>query len=815
MDVFAVDLWEVFQNRGPDEYKDAETFFRKTYLTQGLEELLTVVGKRLRGEGGDPVIQIQTPFGGGKTHALIAMYHKAAEWDAKPAVIVGTAPGTDETLWGLMEKQLVGKTASLTGRTAPGREAIRELLEANQPVLILMDEVLEYATKAAGVRIEESTLAAQTIAFMQELTEVAATLDRVCLLLSLPSSVIEHYDEGAERLFQQLQKVPGRVEKIYAPVQDSEISKVIRTRLFETVDEDGATSVVVPFIEYAAQEGILPAGLEPSEYRERFLDSYPFMPEVVDVLYQRWGSFPTFQRTRGVLRLLSLVVHSLTGANKPYISLADFDLASQEIRQELLKHIGPEYNGVIAMDISGAAAGCKKVDTSLGRAYQGLKLGTRAGTTIFLHSFSGGPERGVELGEIKRCATTTENPASVVVEAAEQLKSKLFYLQSIGEKYFFTNQPNINRILVTKTENITAGELRDMERELLRRSIGGGRLRVFPWEDDSSNIPDSEELKLVILKKQSRETMDHMVRTKGQTPRVYRNTLFFLYPLESERRSFEDTTKRKIAYEHIEQDKTLSLTDEQTKEVKKELKAAETELKEAIRRLYRMVALPGKDGFKELDLGIPTYGEQRGLDQEVYEKLRSDGEILERIVPLVIKEKYLTGKEHVQTEQLYQSALRTPGETRPTNREVLEEGIAEGVRMGLFGLGNLEDDEPVCRYFKEQVSVALSGTEVLISEAVSRAQKEEEHIPVEPLRPEPREEAKAPVGADMRDRLTLRFRVPKGKVAGIMGVMNLLQARFDTLEVRLAAEDGAISEQDYQDKIEEAFRQLGVEVHEE
>src|SRR3990172_7486547 len=84
MDVFAADLWEVSQGRGPDEYRDPETFFRKTYLTEGLKNLLDVVERRLQGKGGDPVIQIQTPFGGGKTHALIAMYHRAKEWDAKP-----------------------------------------------------------------------------------------------------------------------------------------------------------------------------------------------------------------------------------------------------------------------------------------------------------------------------------------------------------------------------------------------------------------------------------------------------------------------------------------------------------------------------------------------------------------------------------------------------------------------------------------------------------------------------------------------------------------------------------------------------------
>src|SRR5207245_100614 len=153
---------------------------------------LAVVERRLTGKGGDPVIQIQTPFGGGKTHALIAMYHNAPVWKAKRVVIVGTAMGPKETIWAALEHQLTGKAAKLTELVSPGRESLREILGKNQPVLILMDEVLEYITKVAGVRVEESTLAAQTIAFLQELTEVAGTLEKVCVVLTLPSSILEH-----------------------------------------------------------------------------------------------------------------------------------------------------------------------------------------------------------------------------------------------------------------------------------------------------------------------------------------------------------------------------------------------------------------------------------------------------------------------------------------------------------------------------------------------------------------------------------------------------------------------------------------------
>ncbi|OIP91485.1 MAG: AAA family ATPase [Syntrophaceae bacterium CG2_30_58_14] len=830
MDVFAADLWEVSQGRGPDEYRDPETFFRKTYLTEGLKNLLDVVERRLRGKVGDPVIQIQTPFGGGKTHALIAMYHKAAtEWQARTAVAVGTALGTDQTLWGWLEKQLTGKISRFGGQVAPGKEALRSLLTEHAPVLLLMDEILEYVTKAAGVKIAESTLAAQTIAFMQELTECVSAMPGVCLVVTLPSSILEHYDEQAERYYQQLQKVSGRIEKIYTPVQEDEITKVIRRRLFSRVDESAAKKAVAGFLDYAEKEGILPAGIQPSDYRDRFADAYPFLPEVVDVLYHRWGSFPTFQRTRGVLRLLSLVIHDLKGANKPFISLADFDLNRQEIRQEFLKHIGSAFNSVIAADITDAGAGARKVDGALGNAYKGLQLGTRTARAIFLYSFSGGSMKGVTLGEVKRAATTVENPASAVAEAVEQLKNMLFFLQSHGDLYFFSNQPNLHRIRLTKTENIPEREIVEAERDLLKAALKGGKLKLFVWEENSGNIPDNEELKLAIMKKENGNVLEALSKNKGQTPRVNRNTLFFLYPLETERPGFVSAVKLKIACEAVEEDRTLNLSDDQKKENKKELKKAEENVREVIRRLYRLIAVPSREGFKEIDMGIPTYGEARSLDQEVYEKLHSDGEILDKIAPLVLKEKYLNGKEFLSTEQLYQTFLRTPGETRFTGRSVIENGLTEGVCLGLFGLGNLEEGQPVCRYFKEKPSLSFAGREVLIAEAVCWAQRSQETdtagagksyeqsgLDLVNGKDAGMKKAAEKIGGiptkGKKDRVRLCFQIPKGKVSGIMGVMNLLQSKFATLELEITATDGAISEQEFEDKIEETFRQLGIEV---
>jgi hypothetical protein len=826
MDVFAADLWDVYKERGSDEYKSTGLFFQKTYQTEGLKTLLDVVKSRLEGKGGDPVLQLQTPFGGGKTHALIALYHKAAEWDAKRVVIVGTAMSAKDTLWGTIEEQLTGKRKKFAGLTSPGRtDEFREMLSTQSPVLILLDELLEYVTKAAGTQVAESTLANQTIAFMQELTELVSTLDKVALVVTLPSSLMEHFDARAEQLYQQLQRVSGRVEKIYTPVQENEITQVIRCRLFSTVDKKAASKEIAAFMDYAGRESLLPAGVEASEYRQRFEASYPFLPDVVDVLYQRWGSFATFQRTRGVLRLLALVIYALKDRNLPYISLADFDLANQEIRRELLKHIGAEYDSVIAADITAPDAGSKKVSSGLGKAFQGLRLGERVTTAAFMYSFSGGVERGATLSDIKRNATTLENPSAVVAEAVEELKNRLFYIQNQAGKYFFSNQANLNRLLLIRMENIHDPEIREVEESLLRRSIKGDRLKVSIWREQSSDIPDTPDLKLVILSEPNESLMRSILEEKGNTPRVHRNTIFFLVPMPSERVSFANLMRKHLAYQGLSVDPTLKLTAEQQKEIKDNLKRLEGDLAEGVRRLYRQLYLPARTGWKEVDLGLPTVGDVKSLDQEIYDRLRSDGEILEKIAPLVIREKYLKDREWVSTSQLYQASLKTPGEARAVNQASWEGGIAEGVKQGLFGIGDIKEGKPNCLSYRYSCSISFADNEVLIQANICEKQisektkvstgplGEENITKVPPPHAEPIKDGSQPppFDAGKLHQLSLQFIVPKGKISGLMGVLNYLQSKFEEMEISLRLDKGELTEQELEDKIKEALRQLGIQ----
>ncbi|MFW9970622.1 MAG: DUF499 domain-containing protein [Candidatus Odinarchaeota archaeon] len=841
MDTFAADLWEVYKNRAIEEYKESDLFFRKTFLTIGLKNLLEMVEKRVKGNSGDSVIQLQTPFGGGKTHSLIALFHKAKEWNANLFVFVGDKLNPKTVImWEELEKQLTGDIKILKGKTVPSGESIRKLLEKNQPLILLIDEIIEYLIPSRGIVIEKSTFDSQVLSFIKRLTEVVSSLNKTTMIITSPSRT--QYSEEDQILLNLLNERLGRIEKTYTPVEDHEVSSIVRKRLFTEVNQNQLKEIVLDAIEYFKREDILPIGIEPSEYREKFLASYPFIPDVIDCLYHRWGSFPTFQRTRGVLRFLSLVIYRLKDKNIEYITLADIDLAYQELRRELVKHIGNEYDSIIVMDITSSESGSKKVDKSLGESYKGLSIGSRCSTSIFLYSFSIGRENGANLKEIKRSATLTSIPSSIISEALDILKNeKLFYTDEQAGKIFFKNTPNLNKIIINKIENVDDNDVLDEEKQNLISLIKKRNFdKIYIWPNESKDIDDNQSLKLIILDKKNEDLIHSIIENKGTIPRVYRNTIFFLSPIETKKIELLSAIRRKIALEQIQKDSSLKLNQQESKNISDSLKKQKEIITTKINETYRILNIPSKNKIEDVDLGIPTYGETMNLTRDVYDKLKSEGTIIEKMVPLVIKEKYLKGKDFVSTKNIHDNSLKTLGENRLVDQSVLESSIKEGVKQGLFGLGIIEEDKAKPIYWKEKCDIGFSDDEILIDpqlcenyfkelEEKERFEKEKrervekgitsEGETTESIQEETPSESK--VKEEDKKILTEKtilkinvpkFTIPKGRVSALMGLLNYIQTKFDKIEIKIDASDGTIEESEYEDNIKEALKQLGIDI---
>ena len=834
LNVYAANLWEVYHKTGPIEYHNCEEFFKKTYLTKELGNLLNIVETRINGAGGDPVIQLQTPFGGGKTHTLIALFHKASEWKARPVVIVGEELNTGasikdfDTPWGTMEKQLTGKITEFTGHIPPGGDQIRKLLEKNSPVIILMDEMIPYLNKCDAMKVQEKNFASLVLDFIQVLTNVVSSISNVSYVLTTtPSNPNDKSQRGVE-IVSQLQNAIGRVDVGRSPVQEEEISFIIRKRLFSKINETEAKKVVEAFIDYAEKNSIFPVETEKSEYKKRFIASYPFLPEVIDVLYHRWGSFPNFQRTRGVLRLLALVVNAVKDKSIPYITLADFDLREDRVRLELLKHIGNQFESILGQDITGNDSGAIKVDKKVGDSYKGLRLGTRTASTIFMYSFSGSHDNGITLGEAKRIATTMDCPASLISDVFEDLKNTLFFLKNVSNKYLFTTEPNLNQILNIRMENIRRNKLTELQEEIFRKYISHTKLKTYYLPANPNDVPDSVDFKLVVLKERSDSIMREFLEKKGVAPRTNRNTVFFLSPIDSERLRFENNLRKFIAYKEIIGDQTLNLSVQQQQEIRSEIKKTENHFKDDLRSLYRLVYIPDKNySLKEFDLGIPTIGDTQKIDDEVYTKLRSNGDILEKIVPIVIREKFLKGKEYVEIEPIYISSLTTQGEARYSNQEIIYECIKKGVEQGIFGIGRLAKGKPVCKHFQEAILSVGYGDEIIIDAEICIQQKttakEDVSLGITSSTPggstttttsEPpkdtSDEQPTPE-INIMKQLSLDFEIPVGKASSLLGMINYIQKNFKNVQIKINAQNGEIDKQDYEDKIKETLRQMGIE----
>ena len=856
MDIFAADLWEVYQNRGAEDYRDPELFFKKTYLTSGLKSLIKIASKRLRGEGGDPIIQIQTPFGGGKTHSLIALYHTFKNPEiakkylpdiepikAKIVTIVGTAitPEKEDdkiigTLWGEIEKQLEGDIKTLNSPISPGREKLRTLLKKHEPVLILMDEVLAYVVKARGIKVGDTNLASQTIAFLQELTETVKSLSNTLLVMTLPASVLEYADEEvAEELLTKLQKVAGRVEKIYTPVSGEEIYEVIRRRLFQRIDEEEVKNIVDEFIDYYEREGIL---INKSQYREKMLKSYPFHPEVIDLFHHRWGSIPTFQRTRGVLRILSLAIYKLKDSSIPLIRPCDFDLSFEELAEELIKHTGKEYESVLSADITANNSNAKKVDESLGDTYKGLKLGTKVATTIFLYSFSGGETKGITLGELKLTCADINVPSSIITDVVNALENNLYYLWKEHGRYLFKNQPNLNKTVITKMAEIEMEQLEEETKTLLKKYLGR-KLPTYIYPRSSKDIPDTEEFKLIVLQRNDKEFVKEIIQNYGDNPRINKNTLFFLCPMESERHNFERFLREMLAWVSIAKDKYIVLTEQQKKEVNEKIKKFKEDEKYKLRYLYRIIYIPSKD-IKEIDLGIPTYGLKKTITEEIFDRLREEKEIVEKLSPILILNKYLANKDYLPIKQLYKALLTTPGEPRISKSNFIK-SIEEGVKNGIFGFGILKDGEVECIKINATPKIEFEDYEVIIKKELC----EKKEPQVEDKKPEttdtkiitetktedkkeetiqdikedkiktPQEASESEYIEPTISELILEVKIPRGKLSDFYRyIMRNLENTFDDIEVtiKIKASNGNLKKSDYELKIKETLYQINAEI---
>ncbi len=459
-ELFAANLGAVVRGDAEDVYQDPTAFFANTFPTAGLKSLLAEAFGRIAGRPSAPVIRLETAFGGGKTHSLIALYHLAAH-QARPigvkdyvdpallpdrpvrtAVAIGTdfhpAGGngrggtTTRTLWGEIASQLgtyQQVAGSDTDRIAPGTASLAQVFEGG-PVIVLIDELARYLEVAAGVPVANSTLADQTTAFLMALLEHATQTDNLVVVYSLASSA-DAFADQTETVLEQVQAfkesmaVSSRVEHVISPTGENEIAAIVRRRLFQEVDPVVARETANAYYQAISTQieagRDLPAYAGQAGYATDLADCYPFHPELLLGLNEKVSTIPNFQKTRGALRMLARVVRGLwteRPADTWLIHPHHIDLADEEIANDLTSRLNRAvFKQVIEADIANPMAGAKAraalVDHRL-IAKGESPLATRMATTVFLHSLVQAIAAGIYPAKAKLAVYTPGDDLGVI-----------------------------------------------------------------------------------------------------------------------------------------------------------------------------------------------------------------------------------------------------------------------------------------------------------------------------------------------------------------------------------------------------------------
>ena len=614
---FAADLAQVYRDEGAGEYRDPREFFRRTYLTEGLRRLLGNGLRRLSGAGGDPVVELQTNFGGGKTHSMLALYHLFSGTlasdltgvepllrgagvsfavKANRAVLVGTAlsPGQIDTkpdgtvvrtLWGEMAWQLgradgyaMVEEADKSG-TSPGSNHLSELFEMFSPCLILVDEWVAYLRNLYGVPGLPAGSFDANLTFAQALTEAAKAAPDTLVVASLPASQIEIGGEGGEEALMRLKQTFSRVESTWRPASADESFEIVRRRLFreDTENRPARDLVVRRFSEmYRAQGTTFPSGCGEADYRRRLEAAYPIHPELFDRLYDDWASLERFQRTRGVLRLLATVIHALwEGEDKNLLIMpSTVPMENGIVQDELTRYMEDQWSSVIGKDVDGPNSLPLRIDrenSTLGR-YSACR---RVARTIYMGSAPtlgtanpGIEEKNVLLG----CVQPGETPATFG-DALRRLSDGATFLYVENKRYWYSTQASVTRLAQDRAEGYDTDDVHaEIVRRLRAEKSRGEFAGMHAAPDGSSDVPDEREARLVVLGPEhdhtGRDKDSPALRTardtleaRGSSPRIYRNTLVFLAADSKRLRDLDGRVRQLLAWSSIEEDAdTLNLT---------------------------------------------------------------------------------------------------------------------------------------------------------------------------------------------------------------------------------------------------------------
>jgi len=754
---FAADLYKVATGGEVDsDYADPVEFFRRTYLTEGLRDLIGRAVRRLAGDANaSPVINLQTNFGGGKTHSMLSLWHVAAglpvgsfpqetqelltangysATKVNRVAIVGNhfSPsgvtkddGTQvNTIWGELAWQLGGPQAFAVvakadrDRTHPG-DALHEVLAKYAPAVVLIDEWVAYARSLVG----RDDLAGGTFddqfTFAQSLTEAVKGTPGVLLAISIPASEAGNVSDmialgsaeevggqnGLEAL-KRLQNVVRRVAEQWRPASSDEAYHIVKQRLFKQPDAAALAAIGATaraYVEtYRKFSDEFPREARDGAYEDRIKRTYPIHPELFDTLYEEWSSLERFQRTRGVLRLMSTVVHALwTGEDaSPLIMPGSIPLSTANVNSELTQYLQDSWKTIIDADVDGFNSEPARIDREKPLFGQ-RSLTKRLARTVFFGAAPtiapGSTHKGIGAQRIFLGTAIPGDVPGNFYSALTQLGDRATYFYSGSGKYWYDVQPNITRTAKDQAERL---HKEDVWAEIVRRLQDQGRKRgdfsgVHVCPESNADIPDTDEARLVILhpkvahkraaESPAKDFAHNATERRGGSNRTCRNALVYLAADSARLEELESATRDYLGWNHVlDNEADLDLTQNQRNQASQRAAQADQTVNARLLQSFTWALVPTQPDpaapfmIKE----TKVEGQSDSLAERVSRRLGSDGDLSTRqaaaVIRLAISQVPQIWKSgHVSLGTLWSLYSDYPYMPRLRDRSVLSSGLLD------------------------------------------------------------------------------------------------------------------------------------------
>ncbi|MGV8075580.1 MAG: DUF499 domain-containing protein [Syntrophobacteraceae bacterium] len=690
-DEFAIHLEQVIARTAPEDYREPKQFFARTCFTRALREHAGMVLRRLSGETANtaPVMTLITQFGGGKTHTLTALYHlvtngvTAAEYagvdtlireaniSAVPHAKVGAFVGNAwdpkegrETPWIDIAWQLAGESGvrelGATAKTIPpGTEALNRVFQAaNGPVLLLFDEVLNFLNRHRG-------MADHFHAFIQNLTVAVTGITKGAAVISLPRSQVEMSDWDMQWQ-DRITKVVRRVAKDLIANDETEISEVVRRRLFEDIGPERIRKSVSKNYadwcferraqlppEWTAVDSATTEASSRDFLRERFEVCYPFHPATLSVFQRKWQALSQYQQTRGTLAMLAQWISwayrtAFTEARRePLITLGSAPLEVSEFRGVVLGQLGESrLAAAIDSDISGMHSHARALDSDTKGILKNIHR--RVGTTILFESSGGQLDKVAHLPELRFALGEPEVDTTSVDNAAFALEDKSYFIRRVGSHGFkIGHQATLKKVVSDRRAALDeSSEIKPAMRKLVQGEFDrGASLPVVPFPTEGAAVQDTPKLILVLVDPVDewsdigplRRQIAEWTKLRGKSPRLYPGSL--VWCIKKPGRDLRDKVEQWLAWRRVDKDVadgTLGGDFDRTDrdEIRLKRKDAEEAAKDEVWGGYRFAVIADNleaDGLKAIDLGAGHSSGNETLCGRVIAALKSQALLNESV----------------------------------------------------------------------------------------------------------------------------------------------------------------------------------------